>query len=55
MTVKQLLNNLDSSEITEWLAYYKMKNEAKPESEAPLDASLKNELSGFSNNTIQVK
>lgn len=32
MTVRQLLNNLDSYEMSEWMVYYKIKNEKKQES-----------------------
>lgn len=41
MTVKQLLNNLDSDELTWWMAYYKQKNEKQADSNEVIGAKIK--------------
>jgi hypothetical protein len=47
MTVKQLLSSLDSRELTEWMAYFKLENERAKES-SKIDNTLKNSLRGYS-------
>ena len=45
MTVKQLLNSLDSREITEWLAYYEIEAERmKKDDPKKLSAQIKTDF-----------
>jgi len=41
MTVQQLLHNMDSHELSGWMAYYKIKNEKKEDSPQVVGAKIK--------------
>lgn len=41
MTVRQLLNNLDSRELSEWMAYYKIKGEKKTDSDKEIETKIR--------------
>lgn len=41
MTVRQLLGSLDSYELAEWMAYYKIRSEKKEESPEVIGAKIK--------------
>ena len=41
MTVRQLLNNLDSREISEWIAYFNLQNQKDEIKKMPLDQQFK--------------
>ena len=51
MTVNQLLTSLDSRELTEWRAYFRLekelKDEAQPNSPNQLSHGLKTNLTGY--------
>lgn len=48
MTVGQLLNNIDSRELTEWRAYFKLEAERlKQEREAPVDKQVAANMRGY--------
>lgn len=58
MTVRQLLNNLDSRELSEWMAYYqlekedmeKMKQGNKDNNSMPIESKIKMDMTGYRKN-----
>ena len=49
MTVRELLERVDSYELTEWMTYYKINSEPKEEKEDPqkLSENLKKQFMGI--------
>ena len=48
MTVWQLLNSLDSRELSEWMAYFALENKEKPK-EPTVEDSIKFGMTGYKN------
>lgn len=46
MTVREMLSKLDSRELTEWRAYFRLEKELSEE-KAPLESDLSANLSGY--------
>lgn len=48
MTVRQLLNSIDSRELTEWRAFFIVDSEIRQQSqEAPLEQNIKGNMTGY--------
>lgn len=44
MTVRQMLNNLDSRELSEWMAYFRIENEPKKQEKKDEEKALAEKL-----------
>lgn len=56
MTVKQLLNNLDSRELSEWMVYYQLEKEDMEKMRQgnkdalPVESKIKMDMAGYRKN-----
>lgn len=59
MTVKQLLNNLDSRELSEWMAYYQLEKEDMEKMKQgnkdniPIESKIKMDMTGYRKNLLR--